>query len=607
MLPPASVLAAGVAAVAWAALAESAPALPGWVHVAPLLLIAGSLFGLPFERTRGARGLAIVFALLCFAAAAGVWTAPDRIHAAGKVGLIVGGMGLAASLARIRSDAQLTASLLVLALGGAALGLFFIATNDPLAPPVKFMWLAKVGEAFAARSPLRGVPGLHPNVVAGVLACLWPFAVAVALGAKRPHPRLAGALVVLIGFAMLLTASRGAWLAAFTAAGFWVAARSGRRARTTASVLAAAIAVVVAASLPAIAGAWSAHGRWSIQSHAATLVRDYFFTGAGLGSFPMQYAVYAEAGTVQSSVHAHHLLLDILIEQGIAGLLAWTMLAIVTARVAWAAHQVSSGIGRLAAQAALVSLASAMIHGLLDDTLYESRGLPALFLPAGVALGAARVAGLAPVRRSASRLLLRAGGVVAVAAAITAILPAGRAAARANLAAVRQARAELSLYDQSRFDVLTLDDVRLRVDLANAVAGFSDALASSPGQPTASRRLAMIALARGSYLDALALMETTWAAGHRDRTSLLLLADALVANGEIDAAVRLLRGTSGGADRLKSQAWYRYWTHGDYARARDAWIAAAALDPGDAEARRMAAEAAVRAGPRGPTASEARP
>jgi tetratricopeptide (TPR) repeat protein len=177
---------------------------------------------------------------------------------------------------------------------------------------------------------------------------------------------------------------------------------------------------------------------------------------------------------------------------------------------------------------------------------------------------------------------------LAVITGLALLLPAGRAALMANAGAIRQARAELRAYDPAQFDRVTLDDARRRIDLERAVADLTRALAIEPGQPTASRRLAMIALARGDYEGALSLMETSWAMGHQDHPSRLLLADALVANGQGDRAFELLANRPGAAERLKSQAWYRYWTQDDFARARDAWTTAARLNPTDEEARRMA-------------------
>jgi tetratricopeptide (TPR) repeat protein len=260
-----------------------------------------------------------------------------------------------------------------------------------------------------------------------------------------------------------------------------------------------------------------------------------------------------------------------------------------------AALRNSAGLARRAAEAALASQAAVVVHGLFDDTLYGSRGLPALFLPAGVALAVAAIA--QPLTRAPgtrARGVATLAGALATVACLVALVPQGRAALRATLGAVRQARAELGLYDQARFDTLTLDEVRRRVDLDAAAADLGRAVQIVPGQPTASRRLAMIALARGRYDDALGVMDASWAAGHRDHASRWVLSDALVANGRTDHATRLLEGQPGAAERLKSQAWYRYWARSDFARARDAWTVAARLDPADMEARRMVAEAAAR-------------
>jgi len=149
----------------------------------------------------------------------------------------------------------------------------------------------------------------------------------------------------------------------------------------------------------------------------------------------------------------------------------------------------------------------------------------------------------------------------------------------ANLGAVHQTWAELSAYNVKHFDNPTLDQIRQRVDLSAAERFFAQSLALNPGQVTARTRLAEIALARGQYERALTHTQAAWDAGHRDRVTRLLLGDALVAAGDVEAGVKVVRGLKWAEGRLDGQAWYRYWVGKDYRRAADAWRAVVKLNP----------------------------
>jgi hypothetical protein len=242
-------------------------------------------------------------------------------------------------------------------------------------------------------------------------------------------------------------------------------------------------------------------------------------------------------------------------------------------------------------EAGLASAGASLLHGVVDDPLYASRGLLLWFVPLGI-IGAvcgwqgrdgARTRG---ERRSPVRATAAAGAGTAVALTLT-MLAGGRtvsAAWEANLGALEQARVELSAYDQWHFDDPTLDEVRRSGDLEAPLANFARALRLEPGQVTASQRLAAIALARGDYAAARRVTDGSIAAGHRDPATLLLAGDALVATGEPEAAAAMVAGLPYAIARLQGQAWSRYERGGDWARAADAYAAVTMLDPTDAAA-----------------------
>lgn len=595
-MPAWTVAAAALAAGWWAVQAEAAPPPPAWLRALPLVLALGPCWRLVHDRCRP-RALIGVLTFTLAMAAIGLAVAPSWTPAAGRFWLIVGGCVLAAAIAGLRTSAELRSTLVLIAIGAAGLAILFIATNDWDTRPVKFAWLALAGRQAAGLLPSVPVfPRMHPNVVAGILTTLWPFAAAMALSDPSAWMRRGAALLTLIAAGgIVLSGSRGAWVANALVVTGWIVVRARRHRGLTAGIACGALLAIGAAFvLPAVREATTQSGRVSVQRQAWALVQDYGLIGAGLGSFPRQFATYAQVAAVDSSVHAHHLLLDVVIEQGVGGLAALIAVVALTFTASTRTrHFTTNPFVGWAADAALASQSALLLHGLVDDTLSASRGLPALFLPVGVSVAAARLSG-SPLTVGHRRWIGSAGlGIIAL-LALAATADGWSARWHATLGAIAQAKAELTVYDQRSFDAPTLDEVRRRVDLSAAERHFKLALAADPAQVTAARRLTLIALARRQYEDAFATILPAWSSGHHDRTTRLVLGDAMVATGRREDAVGLLRGDDAAAARLKSEGWYRYWRDGDYARAADAWTTAAALNPGDLEAVTRAAEARAR-------------
>ena len=154
----------------------------------------------------------------------------------------------------------------------------------------------------------------------------------------------------------------------------------------------------------------------------------------------------------------------------------------------------------------------------------------------------------------------------------------------ANLGVIEQTRLELSSYDPANFGDLTLDEVRQQLDLNQAIAYFDQSLRWGPANRTASQRLAEIFLSRGEYAQALSLMQAAWDTGHRDEITRMLMGDALVAQGDLQAGAEIVRGLPHATGRLNTQAWYRYYRQADYARATNAYQAVLVLDPDNSHA-----------------------
>ncbi|MGD2178594.1 MAG: O-antigen ligase family protein [Anaerolineae bacterium] len=626
-------------------------------QLGPLPLLVGLLPWLARLVGTGHAGRRTPFdvALLVFlvTAVVSLWAAYDPDGSRAVFGRLVGrrklwglmlGVLIYYALAEFKTERQQWWLLVLLAGFGTAVALWFIATNDWDANPALWGPIGRLGRAI--QSVLPHVPGdrLNPNVAGGFIALVLPMGLGLVAGAGRgrgtdgattgPEATRIGvgwaawglASTFAMGLGLLLSSSRGALLGlggAFCLAGAWWLAgrlRGGVQRLTIFAALVVAGAlfgVSVVAGIPfvrtMILESEALANRFSIYYQAAHLVRDYLFTGCGLGNFPFVHSTYVLLIHVPEIVFAHSTPLDVAVEQGMLGSVALTAVWI---GAAWI------GMRRLAQSselptglvAGLLSLAVLGVHGTFDSTIYGSRAVLLFWMPVGLIVAASRgqrggAAGEEgepaqlpehPSTEPRSGAWVRwaaVGSAGLVFAVLLALVWRPLAASwHANLGAVRQTLVELRAYDHRHFDDPTLDEVRQREDFSQAIASFEHAVALDPGQVTARTRLAQIALARREYDAALEHALAAWEHGYRDRVTRLVLGDALVAHGGVEEAAALVRGLERAEERLQGQAYARYQQNGDWLRAAHALRTLLVLDPDNERVRQAAerAEAQVR-------------
>ncbi len=545
-------------------------------------------------RTRAELPLAVFLA----SAALSTWVAYDRplalLQFTRLLGTAVTFYTVVESSPAVRRLAAVAVVLASIGLGG-----YFILRHDFSADTGKFAAITAFGRWMNAALPALPGPTVHPNVASGGLILGIPLTAALAAEAwkqRRTWLAVLAGLLALIGLAeLMLTSSRGAWLGLAGALGLlllaWIQRRWLGQPKAAAAfwlgwlalALIAALALAQAGLLDRLLGqipdtTGSLHSRTVLWKQGVLLARDYTFTGIGLLSFPMVFSIYTLLIHPVFISHTHNTYLQVLVEQGWPGFLALLGLGLAGLRWAWALIRRSSV--PLLAWGGLVTLSAVALHGLVDVTLYLSRTLPLVGL----------VAGLLASEYESEPLRMGRRKKILVPAAALAILVVGAifwrplaAAAYANLGAVEQTRLELGQYDPEHFDAPTLDKIRQEIDLSTAEAAFHQAQALAPNL-TAWQRLAEIALSRGQYAAALDGMQAAWQNGARDEVTRLLYGDALVANGQLEAAARTVGGLAWAEGRLMFQAYYRYTLGKDVARALAAWQTVLLLNPGNAQA-----------------------
>lgn len=565
-----------------------------WPELGPWPLILVALAFIARKLTTQAPILNIPFngSLLLFLCTAAVGAGLAYVQRAGwnKFWLIVAGTIVYVSIVYLPDEIDLGRSRRIsplrtlLIVTPVIISLYSLLSTDWMRWAEKLAWLNPVRLWMIALRPAFVGHEIHPNVVGGILAALIPLQFAALFSVKRSGVQiwLGGLCLGLSALGLFMSAARGAWLSlaiVLTAWGLWwvsgrvVLRRKGRADPRLRCVLWAAggailIAIVCTAlvTAPLQAGLTELDGRLTLWRNSLDLALDYPLSGLGLASFEMPYSSYALLVHVGYLTHAHNLLLDVWLEQGLFGLLILGWMLVVAMRTG---RQTSPW-----RRAALASLAIILLHGLVDDALYgyDGRGVVLLFVPFALLAGSATVPGVAQSsqataqRRRPVRFAVLSG--IAVALAVAALmLPRNRAVIQANVGALAQTKAEMSTYQWPEWPIQDALRRSSEVDLEPAIARFEAALALDPHNVAANRRLGQIKISRGQYGAATDHLENALAAAPWQRATRQLLGESYAINGQTELAAELWRTVDLAQGQLTGRLWW-YEHIGDAERAR---------------------------------------
>ena len=268
---------------------------------------------------------------------------------------------------------------------------------------------------------------VNPNVMAGSLVILVPFAPSGLLFAwsqlQRPYRVLAAfATVVTVGV-LAATQSRSALLAllvilivmvSLRGAEGMAASRRRRRAWLVALALALAggvtvgwlvasgVARLVFEALMSSSTLGGLQDRLQVWSRALYMLQDFPFTGIGMGSFEqvtnLLYPLFIAPGG--GITHAHNLFLQVAVDLGLPGLVAWLSILILVVAVSWRVYRLGRvngdswlaglGVGLLCSQVALA------VHGIANVSVWgEIRAAPIVWAVWGLAMASYGYSGVA--------------------------------------------------------------------------------------------------------------------------------------------------------------------------------------------------------------------
>ena len=328
-----------------------------------------------------------------------IWAAVDAVRAWESAGYLLLGVTLFVALISwppmLRHPQRLAWLLIAFASVLALVGPLLLTTESVLPSPL--VALQHVAAPFVARLGET----LNPNILAGAPVVLLPLAAALGLPPPRsargtrsasPHRLVRLALWGAAGLmfaVILLTGSRGAVLAAAVSLPLVLCLRWPRLLWGIALLgVLAGLWVWGRGDMGGVLDQLSSGGeiggldeRVEIWSRALYAIQDFSFTGVGLGAFnqviPLLYPYFLIAPSVDIP-HAHNLVLQVAVDLGMPGLIAW--LAILMIAINQSIAVLRRGPSSLWALGAgvLGALVAMLVHGQLDATLW---GTKLAFLP----------------------------------------------------------------------------------------------------------------------------------------------------------------------------------------------------------------------------------
>jgi O-antigen ligase len=228
---------------------------------------------------------------------------------------------------------------------------------------------------------VRGFYG-SPNNLALYLGRLLPLAVTIAVWGKAGRRRwFYGVALLLMGGALMLTYSRGAWIVGVPASLLFLAAMRGRRTLAVAVGVLVVLAVIVllvvgAGRLTSLldTSEGTTFFRLQLWRSSVAMIGDHPLLGVGLDNFLYSYRseyVLPTAWEEFDLSHPHNFVLDFWLRLGIAGLAAMVFLLGAFFKKSWGLYRhLPEGDVRLLVLGLMAGMVNFVAHGLVDNAFF---------------------------------------------------------------------------------------------------------------------------------------------------------------------------------------------------------------------------------------------
>lgn len=308
----------------------------------------------------------------------------------------------------------------------------------------------------------------------------------------------------------------------------------------------------------------AAGDRLVLYRNSFYLLADYPFTGIGPGeTFAMVYSRYQLLISVPYLTYARNMFLAVGLGYGLLGLIAFVWMLSRFYHFVFVVE--GKGLHKSyfpTFRAAWLGVTATVIHGLTDATQFSDNRwtMPMLFALLGLTIamggpalidepktGKNREEFVAQADRWKPKTLAVFGLVIILAVFWQSLLSAWYA----NLGAVYQTRADLSMKIEAN---------ERRVMQTTAINYFQRALRINPAQPSANRRLGMIALDYGRFDMAVTYLEQAYRQEPRNQATLKALGFAYLWSGKLSLAKERLRQVDDQGELIEELSdWSRWW------------------------------------------------
>jgi tetratricopeptide (TPR) repeat protein len=465
-----------------------------------------------------------------------------------------------------------------LVLVGIAIGSLFLLTHDWYVQPNALSSINTVAQKWVQVRPRIDLATIDHNQAGGLIAMGLPFPIAMMARAWKENRRVLAVVAFGIGMLLvvflLMTGSRGAWLASIVGFGVWFLwegagwiARSLQASRSKVFFLFLFIGIGIPALILSLQyneelsalierfpGGDTSGSRLPLFIDTLHLIDDFSILGGGLGSFPGLYSQYIKLLPFYYLGYSHNLYLDVTLEQGIFGLFsiviilfgsAWLIINNLRDSQAWDGSYLLSW-------AVLVSLIIVILHGFVDDPLYGEKGTPYIFLLCGLSIaltqssqvrGANKILAFldrslnSPLVRNRRTLLLGVASLFILLFLFFGFSRPVLAELYANLGAVQMARTELISWPTRKWaedtDVSTLQPAK---------QWFDRSLELDPDNETSHYRLGLISMRAQDFQNSQGHLETAHASDLDHPGLLKSLGYSYLWSGKLSSGAQLLKG-----------------------------------------------------------------
>ncbi|NOK59488.1 MAG: polymerase [Chloroflexi bacterium AL-W] len=494
--------------------------------------------------------LAGSFALLLLGSIIGLWASYDpRLSILWVLWFIIGMALYTGIVVGVQKPAHLvhiaTIITLVAACGGLMLAINYRHLNfDP-----KFAFVTQLGHISSTPFPKLVTTHIDANAAASFLEGPLILAVGLVLATHGRWRILWGLCVCIIAYGVLLTASRGAWVALgggtmlgvltlLRTPAYWQRTRFWLLGLTGVGLLAIILSLII---LP---DAWQraydavtyrAADRLILYRNSMFLALDFPLIGIGPGAtFGQVYAQFQLLILHPFVGYAHNLLLNIWLSQGLPGIVGFAGLLFMSTRLVMSRLvNASDHTTHVLGWSAAVSCTVVVLHGLTDSPQYDTAWATLLisFALFGTMIAATRVADSRPLDwpRPAKPWLITAA--VGFSGILIVGYPTIVGLTSANIAAVAQAKALLNP---------ELSDIQRQELYDNAISWTERGLRIAPESILLQKRRGSLALQQDDFTTAIQHLEPVHQRIPDDQATRKALGYAYIWDGQIEAGVQTL-------------------------------------------------------------------